>query len=367
MKANLYLGKYFGTKIEIHWTFFLLTAWIILSELISRGSLDYILFDRILFNFELLIAATLCVLLHEIGHSFAAKRFGIKTKKMVLLPIGGISTTDKTTESPKEEFLITIAGPLVNVIIAGILYFAIPVSDYISYDLGEYYTALIDFTVQTLLFFLFIVNVALVIFNMIPAFPLDGGRILRAVFDLQLDRVRATSSTATIGHIIAVLLLLIGLVFFPILVFLSLILFIGSYSENRTVHQLGLLKGHKVRDAMLEDITSFAPNDTMEDIVKVIITGSETNFIVVENEIIVGILYHKDIIQNSHHRKLLVSNLMTTSFKTIQVDEKLSAAYALMQEEINPFFPVLNKNKIVGAIDFVNLNEFLLMESKMQY
>ncbi len=187
------------------------------------------------------------------------------------------------------------------------------------------------------------------------------------IFDLQLDRARGTSATATIGHIIAVVLLLIGLLFNPILVFLSLILFIGSYSENRRVHQLGLLKGHKVCDAMLEDITSFAPNDTMEDIIKVIITGSETNFIVVENEKIVGLLYHKDIIQNSHHRTLLVKDLMSKSFKTIQKNEKLSVAYGLMQDETHHFFPVLDKESIVGAIDFANLHEFLLMEAKFQY
>jgi Zn-dependent protease len=362
MKTNLYLGRYFGTEVQIHWTFFLLIAWIILSEVFSGGSVD-----RILFNCQFIIAVMFCVLIHEIGHALAAKRFGIKTEKMVLLPIGGISTTDKTIESPKKEFLITIAGPMVNVIIAVILYFTIPVSDYIYYDLGEYFTALSDFTVRTFLFFLFIVNVALVVFNMIPAFPLDGGRIFRAVLDLQLNRVRATSVTTITGNIIALIFLLIGLLFNPILVFLALFLFIGSYSENRIVHQLGLLKGHKVSDAMLEDITPFDPNDTMDDIIKVILTGSETNFIVVKDKAIVGLLYHKDIIQNSNNRTLLVKNLMTTTFKTIQVDENLSVAYRLLQNEIHPFIPVMKNDKVVGAIDFANMHEFLLMEAKLKY
>ncbi len=362
MKTNLYLGKYFGTEVQIHWTFFLLIAWIIFSEVFSGGSLD-----RVLFNSQFIIAVMICVCLHEIGHALAAKRFGIKTKKMVLLPIGGISTTNITTESPKEEFLITIAGPLVNVLIAVILYFTIPVSDFISYDLGEYFTALSDFSVRTFLFFLFIVNVALVIFNMIPAFPLDGGHVFRAVLDLQLDRVRATHVAVITGNIIALILLLIGLLFNPILVFLALFLFIGNYSENNLVHQLALLKGYKVSDALLEDITTFEPNDTMEAIVKVILTGSETNFIVVKDNAIVGLLYHTDIIKNSNNRTLLVKDLMTTTFKTIQVDEKLSVAYGLLQNEPNPFFPVMEKDNIVGAIDFSNLHEFLLMEAKLEH
>lgn len=362
MKSNLYLGKYYGTEVQIHWTFFLLMAWIILSEVLSGGSMD-----SVLFNFQFIIAVMLCVLLHEVGHALAAKRFGIRTKKMVLLPVGGISTVDKTAETSKAEFLITIAGPLVNVGIAIILYFTIPVSDYISYNLGEYFSALNDFTLKTFLFFLFIMNVALVLFNLIPAFPLDGGRILRSILDLELDRVRATSVTATIGHIIAVILLLIGLLFNPILIFMSLFLFIGGYMENKMVHQLGLLKGHKIRDAMLEDITFLHPDNTMEDIIKIIITGSETNFIVVQDDAIIGLLYHKVIIKNSDHRKLLVKDLMTTTFKTIQVDEKLSAAYSLLQNDIHPFFPVMDKDKVVGAIDFANLHEFLLMEAKFQY
>lgn len=362
MKSNLYLGKYFGTKIEIHWTFYLLTVWIILSEYLNGGSID-----RILFNFQFIVAVMICVLLHELGHAWAAKKFGIKTTKMVLLPIGGISSINKTIESPKAEFLITIAGPLVNVIIAIVLFFTIPVNDFVSYNLGEYFSALNDFSVRTFLFFLFIVNVALVIFNMIPAFPLDGGRILRATLDLSLDRVRATSVTATIGHIIALIFFLAGLLFNPLLVFLSLFLFIGGYSENKMVSQLGLVKGHKVRDAMLENITVFDPEDTMEKVVKAIITGTETNFIIIKNHEVVGLLYHKSIIENSHLRTLQLKELMTTKFKTIQVEEKLSAAYGLIEHEFHTFFPVMDKDKLVGAIDLINLHEFLLMEAKLQY
>lgn len=119
MKANLYIGKYFGTEIQIHWTFFLLIAWVILSEIRSGGSIE-----SILFILQFLIAIMICALLHEIGHALAAKRFGIKTEKMLLLPIGGISTQDKSTESPMKELLITMAGPLVNVIIAS--FFTLP-------------------------------------------------------------------------------------------------------------------------------------------------------------------------------------------------------------------------------------------------
>ena len=362
MNANLKLGKYYGTEVQIHWTFFLLAAWIVLSEVLSGATVD-----RILFNLQFILAVMICVLLHELGHLFAAKKFGIKTNKMVLLPVGGISTVEKTTHSPKEEFLITIAGPLVNLIIAIILFFAIPVSDYISFNLGEYFTALNDFSVKTFLFFLFIVNVALAVFNMIPAFPLDGGRLMRAVLDIKLTRVKATRVATTISSIIAIILLLIGLLVNPILVFLSLFLLIGSFSENKTVHQIGLLKGYKVRDAMLKHITVFDPEDTMEHVVNVILRGSETNFVVIKDKEIVGLLFHKDIIENSNKRTLLVRDLMTTDFKTVSAGDKLDLAYSLMQDEIDPFFPVTEKGELIGAIDFANMHEFILMEDRLKY
>ena len=362
MNANLKLGKYYGTEVQIHWTFFLLVVWIVLSEVLNDATLD-----RILFNLQFILAVMICVLLHELGHLLAAKKFGIKTNKIVLLPVGGISTVEKTSSSPKEEFLITIAGPLVNVIIAMILFFVIPVRDYISYDLGQYFMALSDFSVRTFLFFLFIVNVALAVFNMIPAFPLDGGRIMRAVLDIKLTHARATRVAASISNGIAIILLLLGLLVNPLLVFLSLFLLIGSFSENKTVHQIGLLKGYKVRDAMLEHITVFDPDDTMEHVVNVVLRGSETNFVVLKDKKIVGLLYHKDIIENSHKRTLLVRDLMTTVFRTISADDKLDVAYSLMQDEIHPFFPVTEKEELIGAIDFANMHEFLLMEDKLKY
>lgn len=362
MKANLNLGKYYGTEVQIHWTFFLLIAWIVFSEVLSGATID-----RILFNLQFILAILICVLFHELGHMLVSKKFGITTKKMVLLPIGGISTVEKTTKSPKEEVLITLAGPMVNIVIALILFFVIPVREFISLNLGEYFTALNDFSIKTFLFFLFIVNVALAVFNMIPAFPLDGGRILRALLNVKFTRAKATFLATRISNVIAIVLLLIGLLFNPILVFLSLFLLIGSFSENIIVHQMELLKGHQVRDAMLKNITVFDPDDTMEAIVKVILSGSETNFVVVRDKNVAGLLYHKAIIENSHKRTLLVRDLMTVNFKTIKAGEGLPVAYRLLQDGPYPFLPVIEHDELVGAIDFANLHEFLLMEDKLNH
>jgi len=180
MKASLNLGSVSGIKIKVHWTFFFLIIWIVFDEL-KRGETT----NSILFNIAFVLAVFFCVVLHELGHALTAKRFGINTKKITLLPIGGMASLDRIPESPKQELLATIAGPLVNVIIAILLYFIVPVQDYAHLNFTEAFETLMSFSLQNFLFYLFVVNVGLVVFNIIPAFPMDGGRILRALLAIK--------------------------------------------------------------------------------------------------------------------------------------------------------------------------------------
>ena len=172
MKANLNLGSVSGIKIKVHWTFFFLIAWIVFSELKRGGTTE-----STLFNVALVLAAFLCVVLHELGHALTAKRFGIDTKKITLLPIGGMASLERIPESPKQELLVTLAGPLVNVIIAIFLYYLVPVNEFMHLNFTESFETLMSFTLQNFVFFLFVVNVGLVVFNFITAFPMDGGSL----------------------------------------------------------------------------------------------------------------------------------------------------------------------------------------------
>lgn len=361
MRANLYLGSISGIKIKVHWTFFFLIAWVILTELQRGGNLE-----SILFNVAFVLTVFLCVVLHELGHSLTAKYFGVSTKSITLLPIGGVSSLNKIPESPKEEILVTIAGPLVNVIIAVILYFVIPVKELMKQNLGESLGTFSGFTLSNFLFYLFIVNIALVIFNMIPAFPMDGGRILRAFIASKTDRVKATQIAAKVGQIFAVLFLLLGLLYNPLLVIIALFIFIGAYSENQLVQQLALIKGHTVEEAMLFKITTFRPDDPLDIVVNRLISSTENNFVVTENGKILGLLYHKDIIDNSN-KDVLVKDVMCTNFRIISSEDDLRATYRLIHNSKKSFFPVVDNNKLVGAIDDINLNEYILLQSKLAY
>ncbi|TGV04342.1 site-2 protease family protein [Flavivirga rizhaonensis] len=361
MKANLNLGSVSGIKIIVHWTFFFLIAWIVFSELKHGGTTH-----SILFNIALVLAAFTCVVLHELGHALTAKRFGIETKKITLLPIGGMASLERIPESPKQELLVTIAGPLVNIIIAIFLYFIVPVNEFMHLNFTETFETLSSFTLQNFLFFLFIVNVGLVVFNIIPAFPMDGGRILRALLAMKMDRVKATQIASSIGQVIAVFFLLIGLLYNPFLVFIALFIFLGAYGENKMVQHLVLLKGHNVEDAMLLNITTFKPDDTLDIVVNKLISSTENSFVVVENSIVKGVLYHQDIIDNSN-KNIFVKDVMSTDFKTVNSNDNLEEIYKLTHSEKYPFFPVLENQKLVGVIDNINLNEYILLQIKLAY
>lgn len=361
MKASLNLGSISGIKIIVHWTFFFLILWIVFDELKRGGTTQ-----SILFNVAFVLAVFICVVLHELGHALLAKRFGVNTKKITLLPIGGMASLDKIPESPKQELMVVIAGPLVNVAIAILIYLFVPIHELANISLTENLETFSELTLLNFLLYLFIVNVGLVIFNIIPAFPMDGGRILRALLAMKIDRVRATQIASTIGQVFALAFLLIGLLYNPFLIFIALFIFLGAYGENQMVLHLSLLKGHTVEDAMMISITLFEPEDSIDIVVDKIISGTENNFVVVKDMAIVGLLYHKDIIDNSN-KKIFVKDIMDTNIKRLDVNDDLKEVYTLIQGKRKSFFPVVENEKLVGAIDSINLNEYILLQSKLAY
>jgi len=231
-------------------------------------------------------------------------------------------------------------------------------------NIGEVIYTLNEFTLQNFLFYLFVVNVSLVIFNIIPAFPMDGGRILRALLAMKMNRVKATQIATNIGQFIAVLLLLIGLVENPFLIFIALFIFLGAYGENQMVHHLALLKGHTVEEAMMINITTFNPEDSIDLVVNKIISGTENDFIVIKDDVIRGLLYHQDIIENSN-KNVLVKDVMNSNFKTVNPSNDLKDIFTLIYGDKKGFFPVVEKGKLLGAIDAINLNEYILLQAKL--
>ncbi|GMN11737.1 site-2 protease family protein [Croceitalea sp. MTPC9] len=360
MKGVLKLGSVSGIKIEVHWTFTLLLIWVVISEILRGGTLL-----STLFSIGLILILFVCVVLHELGHALTAKKFHIKTQNITLLPIGGMATMEKIPEKPWQELAVALAGPAVNVVIALLLYLFIPVKDYLGMEPGQILESLNTLNSQTFFFYLFAANVMLVVFNMIPAFPMDGGRVFRALLSFAMDRVKATSIASGLGQLMAVLFFFLGVFSNPFLILIAIFIFISAYGENQMVQQHSLLKGHTAKEATLKYITRLHPEDTAQKAIDTLLAGSEKDFVVTDDNRIVGVLYQKDIIKNTTTPSVLIGDIMQTTFKTVDMSTEMVKVLELIKKDEQNFFPVTKDQQLVGAIDSSNISEFILLKNEI--
>ncbi|WP_135469458.1 site-2 protease family protein [Crenalkalicoccus roseus] len=270
MSWSFPIGTVKGTVIRVHLTFFLLLLWIGGSAYAIGGAdaaLASIVFILLLFG---------CVLLHEFGHVFAARRYGVQTPDITLLPIGGVARLERIPEKPSEELVVAMAGPAVNVVIAAVLFLilgGIPSVD----------ATAVHSPGHGILERLAWVNVMLVLFNLIPAFPMDGGRMLRAFLAWRMGYVQATRIAAGVGQAVAFALGLLGLFGGnPLLVFIALFVYLGAAAESQAVQMRDIGRGIPVRDAMITRFESLPPSATVEDAVQLLIQTTQREFPVVD-------------------------------------------------------------------------------------
>lgn len=359
MGSSFTVGRIAGIKIQIHWTFLLLLGWIVFSEL-GKGSNTVTIASTVGF----VLTIFLCVLLHELGHSLTAKRYGINTEKITLLPIGGVASLERIPEEPKKELWVALAGPAVNVVIALLLFPFIPFERF-AVDAPVSSVA----TVEGFLYALFRINVALVVFNAIPAFPMDGGRILRALLALRMDRIRATRIASTLGQLIAIGFVFFGLFNNPLLVLIGIFVYFGARSENVMVQHQELLRDYTVQHAMITNFITLSPQETVKDAADKLLAGSDQELIVVENGEAVGLMT-RAIIINALKESLQhtpVADVMDRNFDTVTINDKLTEVYAYSQRKRNAFYPVLENRKLRGVIDMTNIQEFVMIRSAMQH
>lgn len=364
MSSSLQLGRFAGIRVQIHWTFWLLFLFIGFLVFSKDGT-----FADLLWHSLFVIGLFLCVVLHEFGHALTAKKFGISTRSITLLPIGGLASLKKIPDNPKEEFLVAIAGPAVNVVIAIILALIVPVENYTGMDAETLQQELSMISSGNFFFYLLTANIALVLFNLIPAFPMDGGRIFRALLSMKMGRIRATQIAASLGKVLALAFFLYGLFYGILLSVIAVFIWFGAHSENIMIQQIELMRGYKVRDAMITEYTKLHPDDTLKTVVDKILASTEKDFVVIENGEIAGILYMDDLSKalKESGEKTNVRQVMDTSVVTLNADNELSSAYQKLNRQNRNFFPVMENNEIVGVMDMNNINEFLTFRSAFDY
>ena len=352
MGWSLMIGRIAGTAIRIHITFLIFIAWIWGASYIAEGSAaawNGLVFVILLF---------LCVLAHEFGHIFAARAYGIATPDVTLLPIGGVARLARIPEEPVQELLIALAGPAVNVVIAVVLLVltgsqAEP-TQLAAVESGKF--ALADR--------LTVVNLFLALFNMIPAFPMDGGRVLRALLAIRLGYVRATKVAATIGQASAFVMGAIGLFYNPLLIFIALFVYFAASSEAHAAALRAMSQGIPVTSAMMTRYATLAPDTHIDEAVETLLSTSQSDFPVTDDGRLVGLLGRNDIVRALKQMgpDARVGQAMTTDIPVIDRTRRLDEALRILQEKSAPAVGIVDAaGRLVGLITTETLGEMMLI------
>ena len=366
MKWTVYLGRIAGIKLFMHWTFLILIGWIFLMYFRMGNSIEDALMGVVF-----ILTIFVCVILHELGHALTARKFNIGTKKITILPIGGVASIEKMPEKPGQELWVAIMGPVVNVLIALLLYMILSATDGIPtvqelIDLQENQTTLS--VNDYFLFNLMIVNLALVAFNLIPAFPMDGGRVLRALLSYRLDRAKATNLAARIGQFLAIVFVFAGFYTNFWLVFIGVFIFLGAGGEASYETTKSLLSHYTVKDVVMTQYTLLSPHDTLNQAVKVLLDGQEKEFLVSDGAAVLGILTRSSIIKglNELGKEAPISNVMRTDHITLRPEMKLPEVYQQMLTQDCSVGPVYQGTQLIGVVDRENINELLLINKALE-
>ncbi len=376
MRGSLRIAKIFGIPVQVHWSFTLLFLFVIYVGKSRDASWTNIAMFGLF-----IIALFTCVLLHEFGHALSARYYGVQTKDITILPIGGVARLDHLPEKPFQEFVVAIAGPAVNVVIyailAAFLYFTHSLQFSFTELLADDSNEMIVDPVIGFLATLMQANLMLVVFNMIPAFPMDGGRVLRALLSMPLGRVLATKIAAFLGQSIAVGFLIYAFLpaiidflpenetfeawhewvdwsFQPVLMLISGFVFVAARTEFKQVKIEGRLTQFKVPQMMRTTFTPLQSTEPIHSAIQELTKGKELNFLVFDSDnILRGVLQEGDIMDamKNHHYDALISTYSTYNFEKTSLNETLKDVYEKMLRTGQYILPILGENKKLLTID----------------
>jgi len=383
MRWSLKLAKVSGIAIYVHWTFLLLIAYIVWATYrpdLPTGQAV----AQSAWAVGLILAVFLCVVLHELGHSLTAKRFGIATRQITLLPIGGVASLERMPEDPKQELWITVMGPLVNVVIAGVLLVVLLVTGGLRSGGGVMAVGgqggleATFATGQHFIAQLMVVNMLLVVFNLIPAFPMDGGRILRAILAMAMNYARATAIAARVGQFMAILFaaaaLFLGMS--PFLFIIAIFIFLGAEAESQYAAMRVAFQGLTVRDAMMTRYRVLHPEDSLRRAADELLAGSQEDFPVVaqngeaggEAGMVLGMLPRGVLLRALANGGLeaTVGESMIRGCPVASEGDPVEVAYRRMRELDCGALPVVRDGRLVGLVSLGNISELVMVRSALE-
>jgi Zn-dependent protease/CBS domain-containing protein len=344
-----------GTVVRVHMTFLLFLVWIGGSYWRLGGreaAIEGVLFILLLFA---------CVLAHEFGHIFAARRYGIRTPDVTLWPIGGVASLERIPDKPSEELVVALAGPAVNVVIALVLIL------FLGTSLDGAAAVEIENPRSSILARLAAANIFLVVFNMIPAFPMDGGRVLRALIAMRRSHAEATRIAARIGQVAAFVFALVGLFTNPMLIVIGLFVYLAATAETQHVAFRDGTKGLAVREAMMSKLEMLSPTATLDEAVDCLIRTSQKEFPVVDGSGRPRGLVTRDALipaLRSGGPATPVLDIMTRDIPSVRSGEPLETALAVLNRAKAPALFILGEDeRLEGLLTPETVGELMLVQS----
>ena len=350
------LGRFAGIDVYIHATFPLLFIWVGFVYWLHTGTIA-----GVLFGLSFIAVLFICVVLHEYGHALTARYFGIGTKHITLLPIGGVAMLERMPKDPWQEIVVALMGPAVNVAIALVLFVILRAGGGDGEVMPE--APMPANFLQGIL----IANVFLAVFNMIPAFPMDGGRVLRAALSLRLGRLRATQLAARIGQALAVFFGLVGLFANPLLILIAVFVWIGAAAEASASEIETRLHDKPVSRAMITDFQTLAPYAPLARAVELTLAGTQKDFPVLDAGRLVGVASQSAILRGLRDHGLdgQVAEVMDPPV-TAHIGSKLTELVENLQQGETRLICILDRGRLVGLVNLDNISEYLRIQSALE-
>lgn len=350
MTWSFQIGSLFGIPLRIHLTFFLLLFLVAITppDQHGMGGLTGAVF---------VIALFACVVVHELAHSLVARHYGVPVRHIILLPIGGISMMEKMPDNPREEFNVALVGPLTSlalaVVIGGIVF---------ATGGGAAFVHPWNISGPNFLARLAWLNLILAAFNMLPAFPTDGGRVLRAFLALRMDYAQATHTAAVIGQGLAIILGVIGLFSNFWLVLIAIFVYMGATAEDTQVRLRKALSEVPAVNAMISDFRSLDRTTTLAEAFTYASHSYQHDFPVLENGQLVGIVTRQGLISGMEQRggEVPVSEVMVANPCRVSPDESLSVIYQEISTGACPIAAVTDGARFMGLVTPESVSQYLL-------
>jgi Zn-dependent protease/CBS domain-containing protein len=363
---SIYAGRIFGVELRIHATFFLLMLFALFILPSESGPPSLASMQRGLYLVAIIFGS---VVLHELGHALVSRRNGLPVKGIMLLPIGGIILVDPNaqadcTKDAAREVRVALAGPLVNGVLAAMAAAVLLLVMHAS--LASFWTKpLIGIDSVPRSFFW--INLFLCALNLLPAFPMDGGRILRAWLARRMEFQLATRRAVSIGHIFAAAFMFAGIIVSPWLMLFGLFMFVAAQLEERTLLFQSVVEAVHMEDIMLTDFSILSPADTLEDALSKAVHSLQDDFPVVRGGDLVGVINRQTILERLRREgNGYVQAAMNKAFEVAARTESLASAFRKLTSRGLTLIPVVDQERLVGIVTLQNLMHSmgLLAESR---